>query len=596
MQYEAPLKDLRFAMRASGALDAILALPAYRELSIETLDAVLGEAGKFFADAVAPDNHTADKEGVRFDDGRVAVPAAIRNAWRQYAASGWAGLHAPEAFGGQGLPKVLAAAVCEMLNASNLALGSGLLLCDGAIEALLLAGSDEQKATFLPPLVSGAWSGTMNLTESQAGSDLAQIRTSAMPDGAHYRLRGQKIFITFGEHDITGNILHFVLARLPDAPAGVKGISLFVCPKFLTDETGAYTLRNDIRCLSIEHKLGIHASPTCVLSFGDEEGAVGYLIGKANKGLEYMFHMMNAARFTVGMQGIGIAERAYQSAAAYAKVRVQGTPAGASPAGPMPIIEHPDVRRQLLTMRAHIEASRAVALTIAAAIDAANGSHDPEERARQQHIAEFLVPVHKGHCSELSVEIASIAVQVHGGMGFVEETGVAQYYRDARILPIYEGTTAIQANDLVARKTLRDKGRVARDLISCVRSAASELKSSADEELSAAGSLLTDAVQRFEQALDWMLSRATENLPESFAAAVPYLRLTGFVLGGWQMARALQHAKRERTREHADTGFLDGKIAIAQFYLDAILPRTASLLFEVTRGSAQVLRMQAVSF
>jgi alkylation response protein AidB-like acyl-CoA dehydrogenase len=596
MQYEAPLSDLRFAMRASGALDAVLTLPAYRELSIDTVDAVLDEAGKFFTDAVAPRNHSADKEGVRFDDGRVVVPVAIKDAWRQYAASGWTGLHAPESVGGQGLPKVLAAAVCEMLNASNLALGSGLLLCDGAIEALLLAGSDEQKAVFLPPLVSGAWSGTMNLTEPQAGSDLAQVRTSAVPDGGQYRLRGQKIFITFGEHDITGNILHFVLARLPDAPTGVKGISLFVCPKFLADEAGAYTVRNDIRCLATEHKLGIHASPTCVLSFGDEEGAVGYLIGEANKGLEYMFHMMNAARFTVGMQGIGIAERAYQSASAYAKVRVQGTPAGASSAaGPMPIIEHPDVRRQLLTMRANIEASRAVALTIAAAIDSANCSHESEERGRQKRIAEFLVPVHKGHCSELAVEIASIAVQVHGGMGFVEETGVAQYYRDARILPIYEGTTAIQANDFVARKTLRDGGRVARDLISSMRSTASELQSSADEEIAAAGSLLADAVQRFDQALDWMLSRA-KNLPETFTAAVPYLRLTGFVLGGWQMARALQHAKRERTHQHADKDFLDAKIAIAQFYLDAILPRTASLLVEVTRGSARVLRMDAASF
>jgi alkylation response protein AidB-like acyl-CoA dehydrogenase len=495
MTYIAPLKDMLFDIEHLANIAQVAQMPGLEDAGLDTARAVLEECARFCQDVIAPLNVEGDRNPSSFKDGKVTTTPGFKDAFAQYAAGGWQGLQHPAGFGGQGLPKTIGAVCGEMLNSANLSFALCPLLTDGAIEALLTAGSDALKATYLAKLISGQWTGTMNLTEPQAGSDLALVRSRAepQPDGT-YRLFGTKIFITYGEHDMAGNIVHLVLARVSGAPEGVKGISLFVAPKFLVNPDGSPGARNDVHCVSIEHKLGIKASPTAVLQYGDGiagsiadsagPGAVGYLVGEENRGLEYMFIMMNAARYAVGVQGIAIAERAYQQAVAYARERVQSRPVDGSIHASAPIIHHPDVKRMLMTMRACTEGCRAMAIVAAAAYDAAHHHPDAEARRQNQAFYEFLVPLVKGYSTEMSLKVASLGVQVHGGMGFIEETGAAQHYRDARILTIYEGTTAIQANDLVGRKTARDGARVAKAIAARIEGTEAELarRDSADAQ------------------------------------------------------------------------------------------------------------------
>ncbi|MBP0596389.1 acyl-CoA dehydrogenase, partial [Paraburkholderia sp. LEh10] len=560
-----------------------------------TAQAVLEESAKLCGEVLAPLNVEGDKNPSSWKDGNVTATPGFADAFRQFAAGGWQGVQHPVEYEGQGLPKLIATACIEMLNASNLSFALCPLLTDGAIEALLTAGSEAQKQTYVPRLISGEWTGTMNLTEPQAGSDLALVRTRAEPQGdGTYRIFGTKIFITWGEHDMAENIVHLVLARTPNAPEGVKGISLFVVPKFLVNEDGSLGERNDVHCVSIEHKLGIKASPTAVLQFGDHGGAIGQLIGEENRGLEYMFIMMNAARFAVGMQGVAIADRAYQKAVAYAKERVQSRPVDGSAKQAVAIIQHPDVRRMLATMRALTEASRALAYVAASHCDHAHRHPDEARRAEQQAIYEYLVPIVKGWSTELSLEVTSLGVQVHGGMGFIEETGAAQYYRDARILPIYEGTTAIQANDLVGRKTLRDGGAVAQALLAQIAQTVEALKQqgaafdSMQKHLSRGHDALASAVQ-------YVLQNAKRDPNAVFAGSVPYLKLAGIVLGGWQMARAMLVAQQK----HADDpSFYGAKIATAQFYAEHVLPQAVALEASIVsaKGAQGVLALSEDQF
>ncbi|HSQ71868.1 MAG TPA: acyl-CoA dehydrogenase family protein, partial [Rubrivivax sp.] len=477
MSYRAPVRDMLFVMKELAGIETVAQLPGYEDAGIDTAAAVLEECAKFNEGVVAPLNWDSDKSPSFFHEGQVTTSPGFKEAFRQFAQGGWQGLQHPADFGGQGLPKLIHAACSEMVNSASLSFALCPLLTDGAIEALLTAGTPEQQAAYIPKMIDGAWTGSMNLTEPQAGSDLSAVRTRAepQPDGS-YKLFGTKIFITYGEHDLAENIVHLVLARVSGAPEGVKGISLFICPKFLVNADGSLGARNDVHCVSIEHKLGIKASPTAVLQFGDHGGAVATLVGQENRGLEYMFIMMNAARFGVGVQGIALAERAYQKAVAYARDRVQGRPVDGSLTAPGAIIHHPDVRRMLMTMRAHTEGCRAMALVAAAAFDAAHAHPDAEVRKQNQAFYEFMVPLIKGLSTEMSLDVASLGVQVHGGMGYIEETGAAQYLRDAKILTIYEGTTAIQANDLVGRKTARDGGAVARAIAGQIEATEGELR------------------------------------------------------------------------------------------------------------------------
>ena len=601
MAYVAPLKDMLFALRQLAGIDDVASLPGFADAGYDTAQAVLEECAKFNEGVVAPLNRSGDVEPSTLSDGVVTTSAGFGEAFRQFADGGWQGIQHPVEFGGQGLPKLIATPCIEMLNSANLSFALCPLLTDGAIEALLVAGSQAQKQLFVPNLISGSWTGTMNLTEPQAGSDLALVRARAVPqaDGT-YRVFGQKIFITFGEHDMADNIVHLVLARTPDAPEGVKGISLFVVPKFLVDAGGERGRRNDVWCASIEHKLGIKASPTAVLLYGDDKGdvgagAIGYLVGEENRGLEYMFVMMNAARFAVGLQGVAVAERAYQHAVAYARDRVQSRDVAGS-SGPVAIIRHPDVRRMLMTMRAHTEAARALAYVAAAASDA--GHHAADDAARRENMAvyEFLVPVVKGWSTEMSLEVTSLGVQVHGGMGFIEETGAAQYYRDARILTIYEGTTAIQANDLVGRKTARDGGAVARALIARVRETAAQLKARGGTDLTAIATRLSAGSAALEEAVDFVVRGMKAEVRAVFAGSVPYLKLAGVVLSGWQMARAALAADGMLKAGEGDARFLAAKIATARFHADHILSQADALRSAAIDGAPGVLAMPESAF
>jgi butyryl-CoA dehydrogenase len=601
MSYTAPIKDMLFTMRELASLGMIQQLPGNEDATEETVAAVLDEGARFCGEVVAPLNWTGDIKPSRWEDGRVITTPGFKEAFAAYAQGGWQGLQHPVDFGGQGLPKLVAAAAMEMLQASNLSFALCPLLTDGAIEALLTAGSDAQKAHYLPPLVEGRWTGTMNLTEPQAGSDLSQVRTRAVPqaDGS-YRISGQKIYITYGEHDMAENIVHLVLARTPDAPEGVKGISLFIVPKFLTDASGSLGKRNDVYCASIEHKLGIKASPTCVLLFGDDKGevgpgAIGYLVGEQNRGLEYMFIMMNAARFHVGVQGIAVAERAYQKAVAYARDRVQSrAPEGSS--GPVAIIRHPDVRRLLMFMRSHTEAARAVAYVAAGYNDVAHAHPDAEVRKAAKAAYEHLVPIVKGFSTEMSIDVASAGVQVHGGMGFIEETGAAQYYRDARILTIYEGTTAIQANDLVGRKTAREGGATARVFIDQMNATAGELATSDNADLVAIGRRLSAAAGSYGRVVDYVVGESRADIRAVMAGAVPYLKLAGIVHGGWQLGRAALAAERALAAGSDEQAFLRGKIATARFFADHALTQADGLADSIVDGAAGVLALDEAHF
>ena len=596
MSYTAPVKDMLFVLKELAGMDSVAALPGFGDANLDTAQAVLDEAAKLCGEVLAPLNVEGDREPSTWRDGEVIPTPGFKAAFRQFAEGGWQGLQHPAEYGGQALPKLIATPCLEMLNAANLSFALCPLLTDGAIEALLTAGTEEQKSLYVPKLVSGEWTGTMNLTEPQAGSDLALVRTRAErhADGT-YRIFGTKIFITWGEHDMADNIVHLVLARTPDAPAGVKGISLFIVPKFLVGDDGSLGAHNDVHCVSIEHKLGIKASPTTVLQYGDHGGAVGYLVGEENRGLEYMFIMMNAARFGVGMQGVAVADGAYQKAVAYAKERVQSRPVDGSAAQSVTIIHHPDVRRMLATMRAMTEGARALAYVAAAHSDHAHRHPDEKERARHAAIYEYLVPVVKGWSTEMVNEVASLGVQVHGGMGFIEETGAAQYYRDARILAIYEGTTAIQANDLVGRKTVRDGGAVAQAILAEIAQTCEALGLADGAAAASMRAQLTKGAQALANVVEFVVANTKRDPNAVFMGSVPYLLLAGVVLSGWQMARALLAAQRNRAE---DVAFNDAKIAMAQFYAEHILPRASALEASIlsARGGEGVLAMSAEQF
>ena len=597
MSYTAPLKDMLFNIEHLARIDQIAQMPGFEDAGLETAQAVLEECARLNQDVIAPLNWEGDKNPSFHHNGnQVTTTPGFKEAYRQYSEGGWQGLQHPTDFGGQGLPKTIGAACGEMLNSANMSFALCPLLTDGAIEALLTAGSDEMKAKYLEKLISGQWSGTMNLTEPQAGSDLAAVRTRAepQPDGT-YKIFGTKIYITYGEHDMAENIIHLVLARVQGAPEGVKGISLFVCPKFLVNDDGSLGARNDVHCVSIEHKMGIKASPTAVLQYGDHGGAIGYLVGEENRGLEYMFIMMNAARYAVGVQGIAIAERAYQKAVQYARDRVQSRPVDGSLSTAGPIIHHPDVRRMLMTMRAYTEGCRAMAAVAAAAYDAAHQHPDAAVRKDNQAFYEFLVPLVKGYSTEMSIDVASLGVQVHGGMGFIEETGAAQYYRDAKILTIYEGTTAIQANDLVGRKTARDGGAGAKSIAAQMAKTEGELLASPNPDAQAMGKRLKAAREAFIEVVDFIAANTRANPNAAFAGSVPYLMLTGNLIAGWQMGRALLVAISPEAQTQ-DAAFMAAKVTTARFYADHILAKVPGMRDSIVEGANSVTALPLDAF
>ena len=602
MSYTAPIKDMLFTMEHLARLDEIAQIPGFEDAGMDTAQAVLEECAKFNEGVLAPLNWEGDKNPSSWKNGVVTAAPGFKEAFKQFIEGGWQGLQHPAHFGGQGLPKTIGAACIEMVNSANMSFALCPLLSDGAIEALLTAGSDELKAVYLEKLVSGQWTGTMNLTEPQAGSDLAMVRTRAepQPDGT-YRVFGTKIYITWGEHDMAENIVHLVLARVQGAPEGVKGISLFVVPKFLVQADGSPGARNDVHCVSIEHKMGIKASPTAVLQYGDgtvpgmAPGAVGYLVGQENRGLEYMFIMMNAARYAVGVQGVAIAERAYQKAVQFAKDRVQSRPVDGSIAASAPIIHHPDVRRMLMTMRAYTEGCRAMASVAASAFDAAHHHPDAEVRKVNQSFYEFMVPLVKGFGTEMSLEVTSMAVQVHGGMGFIEETGVAQYYRDAKILTIYEGTTAIQANDLVGRKTSRDGGQTARGIAAQIEATEAELDKSATADALAVAKRLKSAREAFLEVVHFVAGNTKASPNAVFSGSVPYLMLAGNLMAGWQMARGLLAAQAQRDAG-VDAAFMQAKITTARFYADHILSKVPGMRDSIVDGADSVTALALDAF
>ena len=596
MTYKAPLKDMLFNIEHLARIGEIAKIPGFEDAGLDTAQAVLEEAAKFNEGVLAPLNWDGDKNPSSWHDGVVTTTAGFKDAFKQFAEGGWQGLQHPAEFGGQGLPKTIGAACIEMVNSANMSFALCPLLSDGAIEALLTAGSDELKATYLEKLVSGEWTGTMNLTEPQAGSDLAMVRSRAepQPDGT-YKVFGTKIFITYGEHDMAENIVHLVLARVVGAPEGVKGISLFVVPKFMVGKDGSLGARNDVHCVSIEHKMGIKASPTAVLQYGDHGGAVGYLVGQENRGLEYMFIMMNAARYAVGMQGIAIAERAYQKAASFARDRVQSRPVDGSMNKSAPIIHHPDVRRMLMTMRAYTEGCRAMASTAAAAYDAAHHHLDADVRQQNASFYEFMVPLVKGYSTEMSLEVTSLGVQVHGGMGFIEETGAAQYYRDAKILTIYEGTTAIQANDLVGRKTSRDGGKTALALAAQIETTEAELLANGTGDALAVAKRLKAARLAYIDVVNFIAGNTKAAPNAVFAGSVPYLMLAGNVMAGWQLARSLLVAQAQ-VKAGVDVAFMQAKIITARFYADHLLSKAPGVRDSIVDGADSVTAMALEAF
>jgi len=598
-EYQAPLADMKFVLRELVDMELLARLPGFSEMTPDVADAVLEEAAKFAGAVLSPLNRSGDLEGVRWREGQVLTAGGWKQAYERFAADGWNALSCPLEFGGQNLPRALSALIEEMWNGANVAFALCPMLTRGAIDALELRGTEAQRELYLPKMVSGEWTGTMNLTEPQAGSDLSAVRTRAVPTGdGRYLLTGQKIFITYGEHDLTGNIVHMVLARVAGAPDGVKGTSLFLVPKFLVNADGSLGARNDVHCLSVEHKLGIHASPTCVLAFGQNGGAVGELIGEENRGLEYMFIMMNAARYSVGIEGVGLSERAYQTALAYARERIQGTEAGIRSGPRVAILRHPDVRRMLLLMKSQTEAMRALAGVVAVSLDAARLHPSAKERERHQAIADLMIPVIKGWCTENSVDIASVGIQVHGGVGFIEETGAAQYLRDARITPIYEGTTAIQANDLIGRKLARDGGRAAQMIVAEMRELARAL--GAQLSLSGLATSFSAAVDALEQAIGYVVANYATDIRAVSVGAVPMLKLFGIVAGGWQLLRSALIAQQRLAAADpgeagaggarlGGAGFYEAKILTARFYADYVLSQSSGLAHGIMHGAAGAL-------
>ena len=596
--YSAPVRDMRFVLDELADLAGLARLPGYEEATPDLVEAVLEEAGKLASEVLAPLNQSGDREGVTLENGVVRTPTGFPEAYARFVEGGWGSLAFDPDYGGQGLPWTLAIAVQEMWNSANLSFALAPVLTQGTVELLQTHGTEAQKATYLPKLISGAWTGTMELTEPQAGSDVGALKTRAVANGDHYLITGQKIFITWGEHDCAENIVHMVLARTPDAPAGTKGLSVFIVPKFLPGTDGAPGARNDLRCVSLEDKLGIHASPTCVMAYGDSGGAVGYLMGEENRGMACMFTMMNNARVLIGLEGLAIGERAYQAALAYAKERVQSHAIGDRGRGgdPVPIIRHPDVRRMLMTMKATNEAMRGLIYTAAAALDTAKRHPDAGVRAAAQARIDLMTPVVKAWLSDSGCEVASLGVQVHGGMGYIEETGAAQYYRDVRIACIYEGTNGIQALDLLTRKLLRDQGAAVGTLLAEMAATLGELKASGNADgLSEA---LAAGVESLAKTTDWLLETGAADLERAAAGATPYLRLFGTVAGGWLLARGALAATRRLAGggETEDRPFLEAKVATARFYADNILPRAAAEAAAVTRGADSTLALDEARF
>ena len=582
--YQAPLRDFQFLLKELVDFESLVALPGYEEVG-DIADAVLEEAGNFASSLLDPLNVVGDREGCTFVDGEVATPKGFKEAYHKFAEAGWVGLATEPEFGGQGLPQLLSTAALEIWNASNMGFALGPLLNQGAIEAILLCGTEEQKKLYVPNLVSGKWAGTMDLTEPQAGSDLAAVSTKAVPSGDHYLLTGQKIFITYGDHDYTENIIHLTLARTPTAPEGIKGISLFITPKFLVNPDGSLGARNDIWCSGIEHKLGINASPTCSLNYGEKSGgAVGYLVGEENEGLKYMFVMMNLARFSVGVQGYAAADRAFQAALQYSKERVQSKDVGVKDPAPVAILAHPDIRRLLLNVKSQVEAARALAFYAAEAMDHAHLNPDPEKKAEAAALVEFFTPIVKGWSTEIGPQLTSDALQVFGGSGYVEETGVAQYYRDVRICSIYEGTTAIQANDLLGRKFLRDSGKVATKVIGLIEATVKELEASSNDDVKAIGAQLAKGAAALTQASTWLGLNARKDVRQTFAAAAPFLMLWGYVAGAWQLGRAALVAEKK-----LDDPFYAAKLVTARYFADHVLPKGLGYAHEVVAGGPTTL-------
>jgi acyl-CoA dehydrogenase len=590
--YRAPLKDLRFVLHDLIGEADLLGCRDLGDYSADLADSVLAEAGRFAESVLDPLYRTGDREGAKWTPQGVVTPAGFKEAYAQFVEGGWPSLAHGTEFGGQGMPRVLAAAVEEIWTSANCAFKLCPMLTHTAIEALEQVGTPGQQQTYLPKLISGEWAGTMNLTEPQAGSDLAQVRMRAVPAGDHYRLFGQKIFITYGEHDFTQNIVHLVLARIDGAPGGVKGISLFVVPKFLPRADGSPGERNDVHCISIEHKLGIHASPTCVMAYGQKDGAIGYLVGEANAGLKHMFIMMNAARLAVGIEGYAISERSFQQAAEWARTRVQGKPPVAATDGPAPIIHHPDVKRMLLTMKSHTEAMRALALYAAYLLDLGERHPDAALAEGAATRGALLIPIVKGWSTESGIELTSLGIQVHGGMGFVEETGAAQPYRDVRISSIYEGTTGIQANDLLNRKLTRDQGAAINSLLAEATHELAEV-SSDNDDVRAAKAAALEALGTTRTAAASVLKSMTSTPADAYAVAIPFLKLCGFTLGGWLLAKSAALAEAKLASGTSDRQFLEGKVASARFYADHILPQTLALARVVEGGARSVVDTNA---
>jgi alkylation response protein AidB-like acyl-CoA dehydrogenase len=591
-EYKAPLRDMHFVLQELAGLAEIAKLPGCEEINAELVDQILEQSAKFAVGVLSPLNKPADKEGSKWDHGKVTTPKGFKEAYRQFVEAGWNALQAPAEHGGQGLPKVVSTPVVEMWKSANLSFSLVTMLTAGAVEALILCGTEQQKKQYLPKMIEGGWTGTMNLTEPQAGSDLALVRTKAVREGDHYRVSGQKIFITYGEHDLAENIIHLVLGRVEGAPEGVRGISMFLVPKFLVNADGSLGQRNEVQCASIEHKLGIHASPTAVLVY---ENAVGYLVGEENHGLEYMFIMMNLARFAVGMEGLAISERAYQQALAYAKERVQSRDvAGGGKA--VTIIHHPDVRRMLMSMKSQTEAMRALAYVVAAAVDKSLRHPDKEERARNQAFVDLMIPIVKGWFTETGIEVASTGIQVHGGMGFIEETGAAQHLRDARITTIYEGTTGIQANDLIGRKIAREGGATAKEVIGVMRAVEGELGKAAGEDMAATREAFSAALTAAEECVSWMVITYGNDIKAAHAGAVPFLKLMGIVCGGWQMARAALVARQRLSEGKGNKSFYEAKIKTARFYADHVLTQAPGLRNAIVHGAAGVMALAEDQF
>ena len=582
-EYSPPLDDMKFALKEVVNVNSLSELPAFNEVGLEALDSLLDEASRFFNEVISPTNRTGDLEGSSLnDDGSVSTPSGFREAYAQYVDAGWGAISFDPEYGGGGFPWLVGIAVTEMLTAANMALSLNPMLTQGSIHALTAHGDQEQKLAWLPKLITGEWAGTMNLTEPQAGSDVGALTTKAeLQDDGTYKITGQKIYITWGEHDLTENIVHLVLAKTPDAPPGTKGISLFIVPKFIINDDGSIGEENDIKCLSIEHKLGIHASPTCVLQFGDNGGATGYIVGEENSGMRYMFTMMNQARLAVGLEGLAVADRAYQQALDYALERMQGRRADTPKGESVPIIDHPDVRRMLMTMKAYIEAMRCMIYLNAKSIDIAHHHPDEDERTRGHELTDLLTPLSKSWCTDLGNELTSLGIQIHGGMGFVEETGAAQHYRDIRIAGIYEGTNGIQAIDLVGRKLSMRKGDVVRELLLEINEIASELHSA---DLKGIARPLEDAVKDMQAATEWLIEKGGASTDDGLAGATPYLRMFGTTVGGWLLAKSALQAKKQ-IDEGNDSEFLQAKIETATFYAEQLLPQVSGLLPATVSGA-----------